>query len=324
MTHPRGAAVGDYRAPLFVAWQLTNRCRGRCLACCEESGPGKGIRQGGSWQAELTKQEALRVSRDIAASGVSYVAFGGGEPMEVPHFWDILSILSKGGVRIKIETNGGTIGRSQAKRLSALGVSSIQISLDGPTAREHEALRPGSSFNKAVRAVRCLAEEGLGPEVVFIPMKRNVGQAVKVYRLAASLGARVLATGPLMRLGRAGAAWKELAPSAGRWRTAVRALKAEAARAKAGPKLSIYPWGIQREIETRLEHPQAMVLVVPDGKVKLLNALPFAPGDLRRHSLAQAWTRCLGAWRDPKVRAFCRKAVKDPGLLAHANECWPA
>ena len=32
-----------------------------------------------------------------------------------------------------------------------------------------------------------------------------------------------------------------------------------------------------------------MLLVVPNGKVKLLNALPFAPADLRRDSLAHAW-----------------------------------
>jgi MoaA/NifB/PqqE/SkfB family radical SAM enzyme len=178
------------------------------------------------------------------------------------------------------------------------------------------------SFKKALSAVRLLVSEGVGPEVVFIPTKLNVGLAAQVYRLAARAGARVLATGPLMRLGRAGAAWDRLAPSATEWARAVKALKAEAAAIKDGPKLSIYPWGIQEEICTRLEKPQAMVLIVPDGKVKLLNALPFAPGDLRHHSLAQAWILCLKAWADPKIRRFCRRAVTDPSLLVHANECW--
>src|SRR5262249_22558110 len=61
--------------------------------------------------------------------------------------------------------------------------------------------------------------------------------------------------------------------------------------------LSIYPWDIVTEIETRLESPQAMLLVVPNGKVKLLNALPFAPADLRRDSLETAWRADRGAWR---------------------------
>ena len=57
-------------------------------------------------------------------------------------------------------------------------------------------------------------------------------------------------------------------------------------------------------MERRLEHPQAMLLVVPNGKVKLLNALPFAPADLRRDSLAQAWQAYRDAWRAAEVREF--------------------
>ena len=40
-----------------------------------------------------------------------------------------------------------------------------------------------------------------------------------------------------------------------------------------------------------------MLLVVPNGKVKLLNALPFAPADLRRDSLRDAWQAYRAAWR---------------------------
>ena len=88
-----------------------------------------------------------------------------------------------------------------------------------------------------------------------------------------------------MRIGRAAAAWDTLACSDDEWQRAVAALRERAATREAGPALSIYPWDIVTEIETRLENPQAMLLVVPNGKVKLLNALPFAPADLRRDSL---------------------------------------
>ena len=49
----QGRSVDDYDAPLFLAWQLTNRCSARCLACCEESGPDK------AWRDELSRDEAL-------------------------------------------------------------------------------------------------------------------------------------------------------------------------------------------------------------------------------------------------------------------------
>ena len=65
-----------------------------------------------------------------------------------------------------------------------------------------------------------------------------------------------------------------------------------------------------------------MLLVVPNGKVKLLNALPFAPADLRRDSLEQAWQAYREAWRSPRVRDFVERCRSDPALLRHANETW--
>ena len=58
------------------------------------------------------------------------------------------------------------------------------------------------------------------------------------------------------------------------------ALRERASSINTTMALSIYPCDIVTEMERRLEHPQAMLLVVPNGKVKLLNALPFAPADL--------------------------------------------
>jgi hypothetical protein len=60
-----------------------------------------------------------------------------------------------------------------------------------------------------------------------------------------------------------------------------------------------------------------MLLVVPNGKVKLLNALPFAPADLRRDSLEQAWEAYREAWRSDEVRDFvaaCRQIRRSSGM----------
>jgi hypothetical protein len=73
-------------------------------------------------------------------------------------------------------------------------------------------------------------------------------------------------------------------------------------------------------MERRLEHPQAMLLVVPNGKVKLLNALPFAPADLRRDSLEQAWRAYREAWRADEVREFVERCRGDPRLLLRQRD----
>src|SRR5262245_27847843 len=312
-----GRAVADYGAPLFLAWQLTNRCGARCLTCCAESGPDR------AWRDELSRAETLDLARRIVAFGIPYVAFGGGEPLGAPHCWELFEVLSQGRVALKIETDGAHIDDAAADRLARLGVQCIQVSVDGATAATHERVRPGSSFSAATAAVRRLAARGLAPQLVFVPTRLNLHEMVAAYDLAASLGCDAFVTGPLMRIGRAAADWDRLACREEEWQEAVLALRGHAQVYGAPTALSIYPWDILEELRQRLESPQAMLLVVPNGKVKLLNALPFAPADLRRDSLERAWQAYREAWQSPKVSEFVAACRLDPGLLRHANETWP-
>jgi len=313
-----GGSAADFGAPLFVAWQLTNRCAGRCLACCEDSGPDKG------WPDELSEAEALDIARQLAEAGIPYVAFGGGEPLDVPHVWEIFETLADAGVAIKIETDGRCLDDESVDRLANLNVENVQVSVDGATAATHAAMRPGAAtLEQATDALRRLNARGVPAELVFVPTRHNLHEAVAVYDLAVELGCRAFVTGPLMRLGRAAADWQGLAPSAAAWEEAADALRERHGATTADLRLSIYPWPIETEIEQRLESPQAMVLIVPNGRVKLLNALPFAPGDLRRQTIEEAWRGYQGGWRDPAVADFVARCAKDPELLRHANETWP-
>jgi MoaA/NifB/PqqE/SkfB family radical SAM enzyme len=311
-----GRAVAEYRAPLFLAWQLTNRCSARCIACCEESGPDR------AWRDELDRGEALELARRIVGSGIPYVAFGGGEPLGVAHCWEIFERLAAGGVALKLETDGSRIDERAAGRLAALDVECVQISVDGASAATHERVRPGGSFSAATGAIRRLVARGLAPQLVFVPTRHNIGEAIATYDLAVELGCSAFVTGPLMRIGRAAADWDTVACRDETWNSSITALREHARSRGNAIALSIYPWDILTEIEQRLESPQAMLLVVPNGKVKLLNALPFAPADLRRDSLERAWEAYRAAWRSDEVRQFVAATRRDPALLRHANETW--
>jgi len=311
-----GRAVGEYGAPLFLAWQLTNRCTARCLACCEESGPDR------AWRDELGRAEALDLARRIVDSGIPYVAFGGGEPLGVPHCWELFELLAAGGVALKIETDGTRIDDAAADRLARLGVQCVQVSVDGATAATHERVRPGLSFEAATAAIRRLAARGLAPQMVFVPTRHNLHDVINTYDLAVDLGCGAFVTGPLMRIGRAAADWDRIACREEEWQAAVLALQEHARLGNAATALSIYPWDILTELGRRLESPQAMLLVVPNGMVKLLNALPFAPADLRRDSLEQAWQAYRVAWQSSEVREFIQACQLNPDLLRHANETW--
>ena len=141
-----GRSVDEYRAPLFLAWQLTNRCAARCIACCEDSGPDK------AWRDELRRDEAIDLARRVGEFGIAYAAFGGGEPLGVPHCWELFDILAANGVALKIETDGSHVDAAAADHLAELKVRCIQISVDGATAATHARVRPGSSFESAIDA----------------------------------------------------------------------------------------------------------------------------------------------------------------------------
>ncbi len=312
-----GRSVDEYGAPLFIAWQLTNRCSARCIACCEESGPDQ------QWSDELSRDEALDLARRIVEAGIPYAAFGGGEPLGVAHCWDIFDILTNGGVALKLETDASRIDEAAADRIAGLAMQCVQISVDGATAATHERSRPGSSFEAATAAIRRLAARGQPPQFVFVPNRFNLHEAVAAFDLAVDLGCNAFVTGPMMRIGRAAAAWDGIACSDDDWQRAADGLRNRAATVNAPIALSIYPWDIVTEIERRVDSPQAMLLMVPNGRVKLLNALPFSPADLRRDSLAQAWTAYQQAWHADEVREFAARCRSEPHLLAYANETWP-
>ncbi|OGR60240.1 MAG: hypothetical protein A2X36_10135 [Elusimicrobia bacterium GWA2_69_24] len=317
MTNQRGASVTDYEAPLFFAWQLTNRCRGRCLHCCEESGPER------AWPDELPREESLRIAHEIVACAIPYAAFGGGEPLAVPHAWEVFEILSRGGCELKLETDGLGIDDEGADRLRRMGAQCVQISIDGASRAMHERVRPGGDFAGALAVLRRLAMRGIRPEWVFVPNRVNIGDLEAAFARAVDAGCRAFVTGPMMRLGRAAAAWDELSLPEADWSAAASRLRECAARAGGDIRLCVYPWDIVRETQERLASPQAMLLVVPNGKVKLLNALPFAPADLRTQTIRQAWEAYQAAWASAEVADFIGRIPGDPSLLRHANETWP-
>jgi len=310
-----GARIDEYRAPLLVAWQLTNRCMAACVTCCEDSGADR------AWRDELSRTEAADVAQQIIDSGIPYVAFGGGEPLGVPHCWELFECFAAAGIGLKLETDARHIDAGAADRLAALPVQCIQISVDGARAATHERVRPGANFAAAIAAIERLVARGRAPQLVFAPTRLNLHEIVPAFDLAERLGCEAFVTGPLMRLGRAAAGWHSLACSAEDWARSAQALRERASGSRTN--LAIYPWDILVEMERRLESPQAVLLVVPNGLVKLMNALPFVAGDLRRDTIPEAWEAYRRAWASREVGEFVLACRANPDLLKHANETWP-
>jgi MoaA/NifB/PqqE/SkfB family radical SAM enzyme len=300
-------------APLFVSWQLTRDCDLACLHCCTDSAPGKRLPN------ELDAAEAMRVAADIVAAGVPYVMLCGGEPLTVPHFLAVAEALGHAGIQLKIETNGQRFDARVAERLARLPIRSIQVSLDGDTQAVYERQRPGGSLAKAHAACQAVRQAGLPLEVTFAPTRLNIDEAEAVIERACALGAFRFNTGALMRIGTAARLWNRLQPSALQYE-AFRALLARLGPALEGRlELCYIPFTLEEALSACLETPPATLLVLPNGQVKVVAALPQICADLRHQTLAEAWQAYRAAWSGDKVSGLVRGAIEDPSRHAQAN-----
>ncbi len=306
-----GSSVYDYDAPLFIAWQLNSECNLECLHCCEEAGAAS--------PDQMSHKQMLDACDQFIAAEVPYVALSGGEPMLCPDFWDVCERLRAHHVNVKIETNGEMIDEPVAQRLGRLKLRSVQVSLDGATAEAHESLRKNGDFDKAVCACRSLKREGANIEIVFVPTRFNVEEVGQAVDLAASLSAYGFYTGKLMRIGRAAHNWETLCPSEQQYTQFFATLEEKTQQYRGQMKVYCYPYDVVEELRYRLTTPSASLLVLPNGKVKLIGPLPFICGDLKTSTLDEIWQKYKQAWQDPQVVDFAKRIIDQPALVAEAN-----
>jgi len=298
-------------APLLVAWQLTRDCDLACLHCCTDSAPGKRLPD------ELDRESALRIADEIAAFGVPYVLLCGGEPLVCPHFFDVAERLGAAGVRLKVETNGQRMEGDTVRRLAALPIRSMQVSLDGDTQAVYERQRPGGSLAKAHAACRAIVEAGLGLEVTFAPTRINIHEAEAVIERARALGAFRFNTGRLMRIGTAARHWMRLEPSETQYRAFREVLGRHAP--VPGMELCHEPFSIADGLRRSAAEPPATLLILPNGWVKVAAALPEVCADLRRCTLREAWDGYRRAWHGSTMTTAVRDAIADEGRHGQAN-----
>jgi len=308
---PEGGNFEDYQSPLFIAWQINSACNLGCLHCCEQAGD--------SMPDEFSKVQALDFCEQMADLDVPYAAISGGEPLLCPHLFDVCEAIRGNNISLKIETNGEFLDRPAAGRLADLKLRSVQVSLDGAKPDTHERLRHAGNWQKAVDACKYLVGCGVNTEIVFVPTKFNIFEIGAVIDLAYSLGCYGVYTGKIMRIGRAAQNWDVLCPSESEYEKFFELLQEKAARYEGKMKVYYYPYDVIEELKYRLDCPSASLLVVPNGKVKLIGPLPFVCGDLKAQKLGEIWENYKRAWRMPEVIEYTKKVIADPRLLAESN-----
>jgi AdoMet-dependent heme synthase len=174
----------EFKAPLYIAWEVTRRCNARCLHCYSESGPD--VRD----PSELSTADALRIIDQLAEAGLLILAFSGGEPLLRHDIYELIARAVEKELVVNIATNGAKINDRVAARLKSGGVRSITVSLDGADAATHDHMRqtPGL-FRRTLRAIEILVAHDLRVVVSFTPSLLNHDHGRRVVQLSHELGA---------------------------------------------------------------------------------------------------------------------------------------
>ncbi len=184
MTASTTSVVGGFKAPLYAAWEITNRCNARCLHCYSDSSPLVDC------STDLTTAEGISLIDQLADAGLMVLAFSGGEPM-LRRDWPVLvSHALTRGLTVNIGTNGSMVSERVADQLAELGVHSVTVSLDSHLRERHEHFRQlNGLFDRAVTAIRRLVARDLRVVVGFTPTRLNWQDGPQVVALAHHLGA---------------------------------------------------------------------------------------------------------------------------------------
>lgn len=193
----RSAAVGNRFWRLEkVKVKLIDHCNMRCLKC-NHWVPER--RPTADRTNPLSREEWLNIAPQLNELGVKKVSFTGGEPTLHPGLVDIIRVLSQGGARCSLTTNGSRLTGGLGRSLIEAGLRQMRLSIDGPTAQIHDqSVGVSGAFENLKQGV---AEVKAAAESIGSKLKININTVVcglnidrieELVHLTADWGAREL------------------------------------------------------------------------------------------------------------------------------------
>lgn len=181
--HPHGKPRHGASELRLVAWEITRSCNLACIHC-------RASAERGPYPNELTTDECRKVLDDITSFSDPIIIFTGGEPLLRPDIFDILRYGQSLGRKMTMAVNGLLLDEATAHKLIDHGIQRISISIDGATARTHDAFRkvPGA-FAGAMRGIEAAKKAGLPFQLNTTITKINLDEIADILKLAVDVGA---------------------------------------------------------------------------------------------------------------------------------------
>jgi|GEM_PF-1932158 len=288
--------------PRSFVFRVTNRCNLRCKYCASNSSLEVKEKE-----KEFSTSEWERIIEDCSRLGLRKVAISGGEPFCRNDLFEIISIIRKNGIKIKVNTSGWFIDKEIAKRLKSDGVSTVQISVLSSKEELHDELKgKKGSHERALKAIQNCVDEGLNVLFSTIALRQNIDDIPNMAKMCDSLGAYFY----VKRYHPAGRAHlnRLLAPSKEEYRKTILFLKDYYGEELTNAFYK-YVHAIRGSCLAGLS-----LCILSDGKVTPCAELPIVIGDLKKETIEEVWTK---SWETEP----CVSIRKREGLNCICSSC---
>ena len=199
------STAGDDSAKVpHLDLELTTGCDHRCGHCYNVWGAEPGEPQGNYPRGQLpTDQTLAMIEKAVRESGAEHLTITGGEPLLRR---DALAIIEHAcGLvpSVLLITNGSHVPPETARRLGALGVRGVQVTLLSADRERHDRRKGALCFDDTVRTLLDLQDAGVPVQVCFVATRDSCADFEGVLELCFALEVRAVSYN---RMSAAGAA----------------------------------------------------------------------------------------------------------------------
>jgi len=157
--------------PQVAIWETTRACDLRCLHCRAAATPCRDPR-------ELSTSEAHDLIDQLCELEPGVVVLTGGDPLKRPDLFALIEEATRRQLKIAITPSvTPLLTPDTIRRLAAVGVTRMALSVDGPDASVHDGMRgvPGS-FAATLEAIAAVQDVGLQLQLNTSLARHTVGE----------------------------------------------------------------------------------------------------------------------------------------------------
>ena len=184
------AGLRPSRTRSAPASRLRASSRGRSPVHCNLScAHCRAAAEFGHYHGELSLDKIKEVVDDIVTISNPIIILTGGEPLMRPDIWEIIDYCHEKGAMPVIGTNATLITDDIAQKMAEHKIPRISVSIDFPTAAEHDKFRgqPGC-FDESIEGIKIAKRHGIGVQINTTVTTLNADKIDEIHDLAEDLG----------------------------------------------------------------------------------------------------------------------------------------